>query len=424
MQPIPRMLLLACFLASIVAVAACGVRDTGGSSGVNQDYNVARCDGSPIAHAPLSEQPPHVPSSFYVTTQTHVGSGESGISALTAHDGTPRWCVRFALTRTYTCPPQSHCPPPPIALVGMPLVAAGVLYVCVSGPPSGVLYALNAADGALRWSRQTGCKIFSMPFENDAQPILVDGVLYSGAFGLAPHDGTVLWQLPPQVANSAFEIGAVANGVAYAYNEETVSAVRLSDSTVAWTYTLDSPIGGRPVPVGNHLYVGDIAGNSPPAVTRGLPDTYALDTRTGAVLWRSPTGIVASSSAVEVDGLVYIGGDNALNAIDATTGVIHWRVRMPYDGYVEGTPVVSNSIVNFVGDGAYAVDAATGAVRWHNALGWNLSKSYIGPALRDGTLYLVGIDGSGQGTLYALDATSGAIRWQRSDINPAGMPVT
>lgn len=423
MRSIRRTLLLVCCLVGIIGVAACGTRDTAGSDNAKSDFTVTRCDGSPIAHASPSKQPPHAPVSIYMNTTGSIGGENMGISALAAQDGALRWCARFAFTRSYTCSPAAYsCPGPLIPLAGTPLVADGVVYVCVSGGPLGVMYAFNAADGALRWSRETGCQIVSIPFGDGAQPILADGVLYSGAFALTPADGSVRWHLPTQFAHST--IGAVADGVAYVYGEEAISAVRLTDSKVIWTYTLDAPIGDRPMPVGSHLYVGDIAGDSPPAVTPGLRDTYALDRRTGAVLWRAPTGIVSGSSAVEADGLVYIGGDNALNALDAATGAIRWRVRMPYNTSVQGTPVVSKGIVYFVGDGAYAVDAATGAVRWHNVLGSNPSNWFAGPALRDGGLYLVRVDGSGRGTLYALDASSGAARWQRSELNPLGTPIT
>jgi outer membrane protein assembly factor BamB len=416
-----RVLLFMCLLASIICVAACGAQDTSGPNSAKRSYKVTRCDGSPIAHASLSKQPPNAQPSIYVGTRASAASGNLGISALAPDDGTLRWCLRFAFTRTFTCALDAHCPPPPIALVGTPLVAGDVVYVCVSGGPPGVLFALNAADGALRWSRETGCQIVSMPFGDGARPILTDGVLYSGSIGLALADGSVHWHLPPQLTQST--LGAVAGGVVYAYSEGAISAVRVSDSKVTWTYTLGASIGDRPVPVGNHLYVGDIAGDSPPAVTHGLPDTYALDTRTGSVIWRAPTGIVSGSSAVEEDGLVYIGAENSLYALDAATGTIRWRVQVAHGGSVQSTPVVSNGVVYFMGDGAYAVDATTGAVRWHKALGWNLSKAFVGPALRDGILYLVGVDGSGRSMLYALDATIGAIRWQRTDMNPQGTPI-
>jgi outer membrane protein assembly factor BamB len=297
----------------------------------------------------------------------------------------------------------------------------GVAYVCVSGGHTGVTYAFDAAEGTLRWARETGCQSVAIPFGDGAQPLLAHGVLYSGTLGLARANGSVRWRLPSQVAQST--IGAVADGVVYAYSEQTISAVRLADGVVVWTHTLDAPIGDRPVPVDGHLYVGDIAGDSPPAVTPGLPDTYALDTRTGAVLWRAPTGIVSGSSVVAADGLAYIGAENALDAIDAATGAIRWQVHVAPDCSVQSTPVVSKGLVYFVGDGAYAVDAATGAVRWHNALGWNRSSAFAGPALHEGTLYLGGVDGGGQGTLYALDATSGRVRWQRSGFNSLTPPA-
>jgi outer membrane protein assembly factor BamB len=421
MRPIPRAVLLVCALASVTGMVACMPQDSGRGSDAPSGYRVTSCDGAPVAHASLSQPPATAPAAVYIGTGGFIGGQNNGIFALAAADGSLRWCARFALTQTYACPPTSYCPPPPIASVGAPLVAGGVVYVCVAGGPAGVTYAFDASDGALRWSRTTGCRLVAMPFGDDARPLLADGVLYSGAFGLAPADGAMRWQLPPPLAQET--IGAVTDGVAYVYGEETISAVRLRDGVVTWTYTLDAPIGNRPAPYASHLYVGDIAGDSPPAVTHGLPDTYALDIRTGTVVWRAPTGIVASSSAVEANGQVYIGAENALNALDVSSGAFRWRVTVPHDGSVASTPLVANGLVYFVGDGAYAVEAVSGAVRWHNALGWDQSMVFDGPALRDNTLYLSRINGDGQSALYALDAASGAVRWQHAGFNPLTAPA-
>jgi outer membrane protein assembly factor BamB len=415
MRPPMRNALLACYLASALAGAGCGTTRDGGSSAGQDEFGVTACDGSPLGHATAALRPATLPPAVYVGTVGSIGGQQNGLFAFDAATGALRWCDRFALTQTYTCPPGARCPPAPIAEVGMPLIAGSVAYVCVSGGPAGATYAFDAADGALRWSRATGCQMVSEPFDDNARPILTDGVLYSGTYGLAPSDGSVRWHLPQAVTQST--IGAVADGVVYVYSEDTLAAVRLADDTVAWTARLDAPIGDLPVPVGGHIYVGDIGGDSPPAITPGLPDVYALDARTGAVLWRAPTGIVSGSSALASVGFVYIGAANALDALDPATGAIRWQVQVAPNSAVQSTPVLMSGLVYFVADGAYAVDAVTGAVRWHAALGWDQSTSFSGPALRDDMLYLGSMDGSGRGTLYALDAATGTVRWQHSGFN-------
>ena len=46
-----------------------------------------------------------------------------------------------------------------------------------------------------------------------------------------------------------------------------------------------------------------------------------------------------------------------------------------------------------------------------------------GPALRDGTLYLSARDGGGNGTLYALDGATGTVRWQHAGFNQLAPPA-
>jgi outer membrane protein assembly factor BamB len=190
----------------------------------------------------------------------------------------------------------------------MPLEADGVVYVCVAGA-GGFTYSFNAADGALRWSRETGCGIYAIPTPESGQPILADGILYSGQFGLDPADGSIRWQMPLQAI-----IGTVRSGVVYATTEHTIYAIRVAGRSIRWRYDVDAPSGGRPAVFGEHVYVGDIKGDSLPTVTRGLPDTYALDASSGALRWRAPTGMVVDCSADEAGDLVYMCGDNAIDA--------------------------------------------------------------------------------------------------------------
>ena len=73
--------------------------------------------------------------------------------------------------------------------VTAPAVAGGVVYV---GADDGRLYALNAEDGALRWSRQTGGSLLSAPVVGDGRVYF--GVNTGHVSAVTARDGAVLWQ--------------------------------------------------------------------------------------------------------------------------------------------------------------------------------------------------------------------------------------
>jgi outer membrane protein assembly factor BamB len=294
-------------------------------------------------------------------------------------------------------------------VIGTPLGAQGVVFVCVSGY-GGYTYAFNARDGSLRWLRKTDCEVVSIPFVDYALPIEADGVLYTGAYALDAQDGKMLWRLPMEES-----FGAVVNGVIYAYSQGAVYAFDAKDRSLRWSYTLDDTIGNVPTVADGSVYVGDINGNGPSGMTPGLPDTYALDAATGALRWRYESGMVGGS-AVVANGVVYISGfPCALYALDAARGKLRWRYQA--DTCSSSTPIVINGVVYFTADGAYAFDASDGTVRWHTGLGANQGNRFTSPTVMNGALYLGKIDGSGYSTLYALDASTGAELWHEEGIN-------
>ena len=86
------------------------------------------------------------------------------------------------------------------------------------------------------------------------------------------------------------------------------------------------------------------------------------------------TGILASltfgvtaaggvdSSSTLVKGIVYIGSDEGIYALDATTGVINWVTNI---GAVYSSPNVVKGVVSVASvGGIYALNAATGEIIW------------------------------------------------------------
>ena len=148
----------------------------------------------------------------------------------------------------------------------------------------------------------------------------------------------------------------------------------------------------------------------------------AVSARTGKRAWAYPTHrCVASSPAVSSfeGGTVYetflnrrpcnaegSNLDGEVIAFTAGLGKVRWRKRF---GPTETSPLVANGLV-YVGDWrgkVYALDEATGAVRWRFETG---GKVKGGPALAGRRLFV----GSYDGHVYGLDARTGKLLWRAS----------
>ena len=167
------------------------------------------------------------------------------------------------------------------------------------------------------------------------------------------------------------------------------------------------------------------------AIVFGSDDghVYAVDAATGRQRWMQSTGGPVSSTPAIADGRVYaVSYDGRLYALDERSGEVLWKFASEgerrfearglhgmqpraqtfpdvFDIYLS-SPVVADGAVFFgSGDGhLYAVDAATGTLRWKFKTG---DVVHASPAFADGVVYA----GSWDGRFYAVDARSGQQRW-------------
>jgi hypothetical protein len=112
----------------------------------------------------------------------------------------------------------------------------------------------------------------------------------------------------------------------------------------------------------------------------------STEIQTPVVTWKYATGDVIESSAIAVDGVVYVGGHSSrLHAIDQKTGKLKWKFDV--GGWVRATPSVENGVVYFGADDNkfYALDAKTGDKKWEFALGEGGEQS--SPTIADGGVY-------------------------------------
>lgn len=190
-------------------------------------------------------------------------------------------------------------------------------------------------------------------------------------------------------------------------------------SKIKWQFHTNGQVLSSPVIADGTLYIGS-----------SDHFLYALDAGTGVLRWKFKTdGRITSSPAVST-GLVYFGSfDSNFYAVDATTGQLKWKFKTggerrfaathlhgaepaaetmpdPFDFYLS-SPVVANGAV-YIGSGdtnIYALDAATGAIKWKFKTGDVVHSS---PAISDGTLFA----GSWDSYFYALDSATGKEKWR------------
>jgi outer membrane protein assembly factor BamB len=300
----------------------------------------------------------------------YVGDDNGIMYAIDAATGTLRWKI--------------STPGPGTSIVARPTVTGGTVYI---GSENNDVYALDAATGAVRWKANTTGSV-------DSSAAVVAGVVYVGndnneLFALDAVTGHVRWTL--QTGDNVTSSPAVSAGTVYVGCEDDfVYAVNAATGHVRWQRQTGGQVNSSPAVSGGTVYVGS-----------DDRKVYALDAATGAIEWTRPTAGKVDSSPAISDGTLYIGGGDTVYALDAATGAVEWT--RPTGGAVVSSPAVSGGMV-YVGsdDGqVYALDAATGHVRWHVQTGGQVNSS---PAVSGGMVYV----GTDNDAVYALNAATGS----------------
>lgn len=188
---------------------------------------------------------------------------------------------------------------------------------------NGTLYALDAANGALRWSAFAGLPLRAAPVSDGRQIYQASG---SGRLSVLDRQGQLLWQrqLPaPLLASPAL----TPEGPVVLDKAGRLTAFA-SDGTRRWQRELGAPCYyGGPVHAAGALFVPTTAG-----------ELWKLDAHSGAVVWRwSGAGPIYATPRLWRGRVVF--GDN--------TGVLHLLgadgggelARFAAGGAIQGTPL-------------------------------------------------------------------------------------
>ncbi len=265
--------------------------------------------------------------------------------------------------------------------------------VYVSGGKA--VFALNLADGSIRWAFAGAKKGFYAP-----PTLTADGNLVVGDYGgilyeLTPN-GNVKWQF---VGAKSHYVASplVTKDAIFAPNADYNLYALSPEGKLLWKFTAKQALWGTPAYDGKRLYV--------PSLDHHV---YALDAATGKVEWATDLGGAVASQPNLVDGVLYAGTfANSVAALDAQTGKVLWRAKTT--GWVWSAPAYADGTL-FVGDlkGAFfAFSAKDGSAKWQVTPN---EGGIVGkPAVKDGIVYFT----TENGKLAAMTVT-GKPQWQIS----------
>jgi len=250
-----------------------------------------------------------------------------------------------------------------------PAVTSNTVYATIlsSGHPRspGRVFALNSANGAVRWWR-------GLPSPSESSPLIDHGRVFFGS----------------------------QSGLVYALDDRT--------GTPAWTYQAGGAVKASPTLSGGVLYFGDYSGH-----------LQAISEQSGRRLWVSGSegallgsGTFYSTAAV-VYGRVFLGNtDGRVYAYDASTGKLDWAMQT--GAYVYASPAVTDApglgptvYVGSYNGTFYAIDARSGHVSWR----FNAHGRISGSATVIGrTVYLADL---GQHRTYGLGISTGRVLFEK-----------
>lgn len=337
-------------------------------------------------------------------------------------DGGPRWPM-FQFDAAHTGNPRETTGPGESAtedwatlagerIDGSPAVASGTVFLGAGNR----LYAVDAASGDTRWRVPTDGTVRSTP-------AIGDEVVYApGGTTLYAVDGRGATQWRYEVGSSITADPVVTPGGLLVAGQAGLQALE-SGGEPRWQFeqpfddppereSLSTPAVG---PEGSTVYVGgNFAYGQEPQFRHGR--MYALDPDDGTRRWTVEVEDNVSTPTVG-DGLVFFGTRyGTLEAVTPDTGDREWHLEV--GGDVVSSPAVADGTCYVGADAIYAVDAASGDVRWQVDLPEATYWSNSSPAVVDGVVYV----GSGvlgrEGRVHALDADDGTERWREEFDEP------
>lgn len=284
-----------------------------------------------------------------------------------------------------------------LALSGGCVIATGT---------DGIIRSLKTRDGKQNWYSATGAKIYSTP-ATDGQTVIAaatDGMIYA----LEIRSGRVKWKFDshqPIVASPVIHNGVVfitgSYGKAY--------ALYLADGSVRWVNEkIDGFVETSPIVYKGMLIFGTWNNH-----------LYALDTETGITVWDwqngYPNRMLSPAACVPVavkDRVFVVAPDRKMACLDARTGMLLWHSALGGNTVRESMGVSQDSTLilaktmdgNLIG---VKSDDNQGVVSWKASMntGYDIAPGVIKE--KEGIIFVP----TDKGIIYAVNRSDGSLLW-------------
>jgi outer membrane protein assembly factor BamB len=293
-------------------------------------------------------------------------------------NGKPVW------TKSFLMPSRNGRPPTPVDFDAPLALFDSTLIACTA---AGRVYALDVANGDMRWERNLDFPILGTP---NVATVQVDGAPQKRLFVIDQSEGALqcldfasgkpLWKGkgPARCDGSAAVNGAMAVYGSCAGAVHIFSTVN-GDLLREITLDEDSQVAGGVVLLGDSVFSGSRSGKFIDA-----------NVQTAAVNWTNTDcdGEAFSTPAVSADRVVFTANDSIVYALDRQSGALKWKQKL--DDTASSPVIVGDKIVTAAAGTLYLLQLSDGKKLWSYAV----SDEITSPALA-GALVVVGAeDGS------------------------------
>lgn len=299
-----------------------------------------------------------------------------------------------------------------------PLIVADRIIVIPSGGP---LLVLDASMGNLLWQFDPPEGLWDRAYASDGKNIFV-GLRGGGLTALDMRTGKELWkknlgiesQVPSLVFDSVLYTPTTFVGPELkpdAQGRAKLFALDIKTGDLIWEFESDNYILQTPERRDDVVYLG---GNfyAPGEIDEGgHTRIYALDARDASVKWtyEAEDGFPKRLYATDRT-LNFVGYQDFINGIDIETGELRWRRDT---GNWTPSFLGDNGIVYFgsANTSVMALDVDSGALAWQYDIPEGSFNYLLGaPVIDSDTLYFL----TQHGEIFALDAIDGTYQWHIS----------
>ncbi len=195
------------------------------------------------------------------------------------------------------------------------------------------IYAVTVKGDLFKISLQTGAEIFHKIFNGSIRtsPVVDDSICVFGCddgnvYAVSPNNGKQKWEY--EAGSPVWCSASMNDSLIFVGTNAGRLLVLAMDGKLKFNFTTGEKILSMPISDGRRIYFGCDDGNY-----------YALDIRSGALLWTVHTDAPITASSSQTKTQIFFGGyDKNLYVIDKSDGKVEQKINL--SGRIRTQPVI------------------------------------------------------------------------------------